>query len=904
VSNTAISSQLQNVLDRLQGVVRVSGGFQAKCPCRNDDENPSFSISEGESGKVVVYCHAGRCDTKQACESMGITMSDLYPPKQAKKLELVAKYRYLDETGTLLFEKLRYLDSSTGKKEFRQRKPDGKGGWEYKLGDTPRVLYNLPEVIKAKSAGAPIWVVEGEKDADTLVKMGICATTMPNGAGTWLPIHTEALAGAVVEIIADNDEAGLKHAKGVYEELADAGCDAQVWVCKKGKDITEHVAMGGAIEELQQVDLGSISNETKEQVRVVSDTHEGRAINEISDLLDRDDMSESQKLSRAQLIISRTSSTKIVDTGRLVSWSDFVNETDDDSYDWVIPGLLERNERVIVVAAEGVGKRATIDSVIPTPSGWTTLGGISVGDEVIDRFGNPVNVTYVSPIEPNPDAYRVTFSDGNFIDADAEHQWYTETLNEREKRKIGKVRTTAEIRDTLISNRSTKAFNHAIPTTKPLNLPEVKLPIAPYTLGAWLGDGTTIDGSICSEDEEVLESIRNDGYVVRKRESTPNMYGILGLQAQLKECGLYGNKHIPAIYSRASYEQRLALVQGLMDTDGYVRTDGLCEFSVTHYELAKGFLDLILTLGVKATMREGDSTLYGRVTGTRYRISFKTDLSVCRLKRKVDRLPEKLKTLRSLYRYIVSVEPITPVPMRCISVDGPDNTYLIGDAYIPTHNTMLARQVAICVGMGIHPFTYQPIRPQTTLSVDLENPERIIRRTSRSIYSAAYSVSKNDKPQAHLLIKPQGLNLLLPEDRAVLEEMIEKTQPAILVMGPLYKSFIDPGGRTSEAVAIEVARYLDAIRDIYQCAMWLEHHAPLGTSMTTRELRPFGSAVWSRWPEFGISLQPDSTGMAFHYDIRHFRGARDERQWPTRIKRGKRFPFEVVDWPSSLKAPT
>lgn len=574
MSSSAISPQLQNVLDRLQGVVRVSGGFQAKCPCRNDDDNPSFSVSEGDGGKVVVYCHAGRCDTKQACESMGITMSDLYPPKQPKKLDLIAKYRYLDETGTLLFEKLRYVDAATGKKEFRQRKPDGNGGWEYKLGDTPRVLYNLPQVLKAKETGTPIWVVEGEKDVDTLVKMGVCATTMPNGAGTWLPIHTEALAGAVVEIIADNDEAGLKHAKGVYEELVDAGCDAQVWICKKGKDISDHVAAGGAIEELQQVDLATIDGEKTEEVRVISDTHEGRAINEIFELLDRDDMSESQKLSRAQLIISRTSSTKIVDTGRLVTWSDFVKETDDDSYDWVIPGLLERNERVIIVAAEGVGK------------------------------------------------------------------------------------------------------------------------------------------------------------------------------------------------------------------------------------------------------------------------------------------------------------------------------------------TMLARQVAICVGMGIHPFTYQPIRPQTTLSVDLENPERIIRRTSRSIYGAAYSVSKNENPQAHLLIKPQGLNLLVPEDRAVLEEMLEKTQPAILVMGPLYKSFIDPGGRTSEAVAIEVARYLDTIRDIYQCAMWLEHHAPLGTSMTTRELRPFGSAVWSRWPEFGVSLSPDATGMAFHYDVRHFRGARDERQWPTRIKRGKRFPFEVVEWPASLKAPT
>lgn len=571
---SSISPQLQNVLDRLQGVVRISGGFQAKCPCRNDDDNPSFSVSEGEGGKVVVYCHAGRCNTQQACEAMGIKMADLYPQKAKKELDFVAKYQYLDADGTLLFEKLRYIDRSSGKKEFRQRKPDGNGGWEYKLGETPRVLYNLPAVLKAKQNGEPVWLVEGEKDADTLIKMGICATTMPNGAGTWLPIHTEALSGAVVEIIADKDEAGLEHAKSVYQELIDSGCDVQVWTCTHGKDMTEHVGAGGQIDELETVNLDAIVIPKPTENKLQSDTHEGRAMNEITDMFLRDDMSESQKLQRAQLIISRTTSTKIVDTGRLVTWSDFVGESDDDSYDWVIPGLLERNERVIIVAAEGVGK------------------------------------------------------------------------------------------------------------------------------------------------------------------------------------------------------------------------------------------------------------------------------------------------------------------------------------------TMLARQVAICVGMGIHPFTYQPIKPQVTLSVDLENPERIIRRTSRSIYGAAKSVSRNPSPQAHLLIKPQGLDLLRAEDRAVLEEMLEKTRPSILVMGPLYKAFIDPGGRTSEAVAIEVARYLDTIRDVFQCAMWLEHHAPLGTSMTTRELRPFGSAVWSRWPEFGVSLQPDSTGMPFHYDVRHFRGARDERQWPTRIKRGKRFPFEVVEWPSSIKAPT
>jgi len=893
---TGNSQQLERVLSRLDGVVSVSGGFQAKCPCRDDDDNPSFSVSEGKDGKIVVYCHAGICTAEKACESMGLTLSDLYPTKVKEELKLVATYGYYSADGTLLFQKLRYVNQN-GAKTFRQRKPDNRGGWDYKLGDTPRVLYNLPAVVKAVENKEPIFVVEGEKDVDTLTKLGIVATTMPNGAGTWNEIHTATLSGATVDIVIDDDVAGRQHAVEVFEALREVGCDVQIWKCKRGKDITDHLTAGGTIDELEVFQISDIDQDEDTPAEVAPiETVESSAVSQIVSLMARTDLSDTQKLLKAELTIAKSQSTKPIDVGRLVEWSTFIKESDNDNYDWVIPGLLERGERVIVVAAEGVGKRATIDSVIPTPSGWTTLGEISIGDKVFDRFGNPVNVTYVSPIEPNPDAYRVTFSDGNHIDADAEHQWYTETLNEREKRKIGGVRTTVEIRETLISNRSSKALNHAIPTTKPLNLPEVKLPIPPYTLGAWLGDGTTVDGSICSEDDEILEAIRNDGYVVRKRESTTNMYGVLGLQAQLKEHGLYGNKHIPVIYSRASYGQRLAIVQGLMDTDGYVRTDGLCEFSVNHQELAKGFLDLIQTLGIKATMHESDSKLYGKVTGRRYRVSFKTDLLVCRLKRKAERLPKELKTPRSLYRYIVSVEQITPVPMRCISVDGPDNTYLIGDSYIPTHNTMLARQVAICVGAGVHPFTFQPIKPMTTLSIDLENPERIIRRTSRSIYGAAAAVGRLANHQSHLLIKPQGFDLLRADDRAVFEEHMDKIKPDILIMGPLYKAFIDPGGRTSEAVAVEVARYLDVIRDVYKCAMWLEHHAPLGTSMTSRELRPFGSAVWSRWPEFGIALQPDPTGMPYHYDVRHFRGARDERQWPTIIKRGKRFPFEVVEF--------
>jgi len=210
---------------------------------------------------------------------------------------------------------------------------------------------------------------------------------------------------------------------------------------------------------------------------------------------------------------------------------------------------------------------------------------------------------------------------------------------------------------------------------------------------------------------------------------------------------------------------------------------------------------------------------------------------------------------------------------------------------------MLARQVGICASAGINPFTMSKMRPIRTLTVDLENPERIIRRTSRNIMNAAKALGHTDKNLAELLIKPSGLDLLKQSDRAVLEKAIEETKPELLILGPLYKAFLDPGGRTSESVAIEVAKYLDGLRDAYGCAMWLEHHAPLGSSMGSRDLRPFGSAVWSRWPEFGLSLTPDPTATeGYVYNVTHFRGARDKRKFPTKMRRGKVFPFEVLEF--------
>lgn len=209
--------------------------------------------------------------------------------------------------------------------------------------------------------------------------------------------------------------------------------------------------------------------------------------------------------------------------------------------------------------------------------------------------------------------------------------------------------------------------------------------------------------------------------------------------------------------------------------------------------------------------------------------------------------------------------------------------------------TMLARQVAICCAAGVHPFTYSSMPAVNTLFVDLENPERIIRRTARKIVD---EVDRNwpsrQHAEAHLWVKPDGIDVLKSRDRDRLEEVIERSRPDLLVMGPIYKMFVDPGNRSAEATVVEVAMYLDRLREMYGVALWLEHHAPLGNSLSGRDLRPMGSAVWMRWPEFGYALAPDPTSPKPEYEVKQWRGPRDDRAWPTRLRRGSVLPFEVV----------
>jgi hypothetical protein len=255
--------------------------------------------------------------------------------------------------------------------------------------------------------------------------------------------------------------------------------------------------------------------------------------------------------------------------------------------------------------------------------------------------------------------------------------------------------TTAEVAASLHAGGRA---NHSVAVCGPLDCPERDLPVAPYTLGAWLGDGHSAGPRITSADHEIIDLIRDDGYTVTGH-GARLQYGITGKSSELdrrrknglKSClrrlGVLGNKHIPAAYLRASVRQRRGLLAGLLDTDGSCAPGGEVTFSVTSERLARDTLDLVLGLGYKARLRTKPCD--GRRPGTSivYSVSFTPHEPVFRLRRKVARqvLADPLSPARQ--RYITDVRPVESVPVRCIEVDSPSNLYLASRSCIPTHNS-------------------------------------------------------------------------------------------------------------------------------------------------------------------------------------------------------------------------
>jgi len=216
---------------------RSGAGWIAKCPA-HDDKNPSLSIRDAD-GKVLLHCHAGcaQGDVIDALKAHGV-----WQPERTENSRIVAEYDYTDEQGNLLYQVVRYQP-----KDFKQRRPDGCGGWIWRKGSR-QVLYHLPEVLEAPI----VFVVEGERDVETLREYGFVATTNAGGAKAhWAPQFTEALRGREVILIPDNDGPGRKRVVNIARALLGKVARLIVLELEGGaKDVSEWFGRGHSELEL------------------------------------------------------------------------------------------------------------------------------------------------------------------------------------------------------------------------------------------------------------------------------------------------------------------------------------------------------------------------------------------------------------------------------------------------------------------------------------------------------------------------------------------------------------------------------------------------------------------------------------------------------------------------------
>jgi phage terminase large subunit-like protein len=379
------------------------------------------------------------------------------------------------------------------------------------------------------------------------------------------------------------------------------------------------------------------------------------------------------------------------------------------------------------------GKALSLDTLLPTPSGFTTMGEVQAGDYLIGMDGKPVLVEAVTEVMHERPCYKMTFSTGESVVCDEEHQWLTDAKVQLvgckgAGRKLGSakesVKTTKDISES-VRYGARKDTNHSVRLATSAEFEAKHLPIEPYTLGAWLGDGNSSGPCITVgyNDLQIIDTIKQDGYFVKERKSSNENSGLFALRlnstkskknnlrVMLREIGVLDNKHIPIQYLRSSYEQRLQLLRGLMDTDGYISPKGQCEFVSISKTLAEDVCELVCSLGIKATILEHDAKLYGRVISKKYRVYFFAfqPFIPFGLARKAIRVPTRVseKKPRGSTRRIVSCEPIVSVPVKCVQVTG--GMYSHTRSFIPTHNSSFAAGLCHFLAVGdIDPKTGKP----------------------------------------------------------------------------------------------------------------------------------------------------------------------------------------------------
>lgn len=332
----------------------------------------------------------------------------------------------------------------------------------------------------------------------------------------------------------------------------------------------------------------------------------------------------------------------------------------------------------------GLGKAQPLDAKVLTPTGWVRMGDIQVGDWVVNSQGGPSQVIGVFP-QGEKEVFRVGFSDGAATKCCDEHLWAVNSAVRKRRGNPPLVLPLSTIRERL--RDAAGNCRYYIPTVKPIDFAEQPLPLHPYLLGALLGDGCT---DITKRIKSLLPATTHMVYKDRYDWQISRNIGegrTNAVQTVLRDLGLTGHrsegKFVPDVYKFSPIEARIALLQGLLDTDGYVDMAGKnIEYTSVSPRLAQDVLFLVQSLGGIATLRSKKTT--GQLC-YRLNISLPPHIPPFALSRKANACPPRVKYHPT--RAIVSVEPVGTKPCQCIAVDAPDHLY-VTDHCIVTHNTV------------------------------------------------------------------------------------------------------------------------------------------------------------------------------------------------------------------------
>lgn len=367
----------------------------------------------------------------------------------------------------------------------------------------------------------------------------------------------------------------------------------------------------------------------------------------------------------------------------------------------------------MLIASRGFGKLLRPNEKIRIKNGWTTIENISVGDKVYGSNGELCNVTYKTPLQKNVNMYRITLRDGRSIDCCEDHMWkvWDKNKNRKKSKTVWSELTTKEMADNYFWKRkgaksSGKEFRYALPINASLNNEEDKeLPLHPYVVGALLGDGTISSKTIqiSSKDTDLIERFANllprgyklsppykekDYRIIRSDKTLPS-FRHLCIEAKIWGHNSH-TKFIPDEYKFSSHEQKLELLKGLMDTDGYSRKN-VIEYYTVSETLCDDIADIVRSLGISCKKNVRESWLKGKRYSDCYVLRIYTNKSIFTLDRKLSyKNHTKSKQGQSKHEkvFITNIEKIENGEGYCISVDSPDNTYITKD-YIVTHNTFM-----------------------------------------------------------------------------------------------------------------------------------------------------------------------------------------------------------------------